>query len=407
MTSEASLTDSELTDVLGVFRDALGVSLGVSAEVDRSEVDRSAVAEQVKAGDELEDVAKDHGISPSRVAMIAWRQVYADRYTQQERAALDDANVSLHTRLRVACDGEHTRRRFVGLAHLSEDQLEDAARAGLVAKGQRRTKAEMASFRLTLYNILAGDNPMTVRQVFYQMVGRGLPKAENEYARVQQELVKMRRGEVFPQIPYGWIADATRWQRKPTTYTDLEEALERTQQTYRRDLWANQPVYVELWLEKDALAGVLVDVTSEWDVPLMVSRGFSSVSFLYEASESIWAKNKPAHIYIFTDRDRSGDDIAASIESSLTDLAPDADITCHRAAVTEDQVRDLDLPTRPPKREGDPPAVELDAIPAGELRRIARDCIERHIDPDLLERTRAAEAAERETLEAVVDEFTA
>ena len=59
--------------------------------------------------------------------------------------------------------------------------------------------------------------------------------------------------------------------RKPTTHSSLEAALIRTAETYRRAIWDEQNAYVEVWLEKDALAGVLVEVTRQWDVPLMVT----------------------------------------------------------------------------------------------------------------------------------------
>ena len=41
---------------------------------------------------------------------------------------------------------------------------------------------------------------------------------------------------------------------------------------YRRAIWDDQDVYVEIWLEKDALAGVVYDETEKWDVPFMVTR---------------------------------------------------------------------------------------------------------------------------------------
>ena len=75
--------------------------------------------------------------------------------------------------------------------------------------------------------------------------------------------------------------------RRPITYSSVEDALKRTAETYRRALWDDAPVCVEIWLEKEALAGVLVDVTDEWDVPLMVTRGYPSMSFLYSAAEAI------------------------------------------------------------------------------------------------------------------------
>ena len=92
-------------------------------------------------------------------------------------------------------------------------------------------------------------------------------------------------------------------------------------------VWDEQNAYVEIWLEKDALAGVLVDVTQKWDVPLMVTRGFASLSYLHEAAETIRDQNKPTYLYYFGDHDPSGVDIPRQVERRLREFAPDSDIT--------------------------------------------------------------------------------
>lgn len=289
--------------------------------------------------------------------------------------------------------------------------LEEVDAAGLNAAGNRRTKLEMARFRQELFLVLVKQRPMTVRQVFYQMTLGGLGKTEACYKRVQCELVNMRRGKnrndkpVLPHVPYGWITDGTRWMRKPTTWNSVDELLSSVVQNYRRDLWEDQDAYVELWIEKDALAGVLMEETAQWDVPLMVSRGFSSATFLYEAAEAIKKKDKPAYVYVFTDYDRAGENIAKQIQKGFDEHAPDADITVERVAVTAAQIALYDLPTRPPKKKGDPPAVELDALPPDILREIARDCIEQHVDQGVLERTEAIEGQERESLTAFMGKW--
>ena len=94
--------------------------------------------------------------------------------------------------------------------------------------------------------------------------------------------------------------------RKPDTHSSPEEALANTARTYRKALWDDQDAYVEIWCEKDALAGVLYKETAVWDVPLMVSRGFASLTFLAEAAEAIAAEGKPAYLYYFGDHDPSG-----------------------------------------------------------------------------------------------------
>jgi hypothetical protein len=128
----------------------------------------------------------------------------------------------------------------------------------------------MDHIRRALYDSLTADNPATLRQVFYRLVSAGvIAKTEAEYKHtIIRLLTEMRRAK---EIPFGWIADNTRWMRKPTTFDSLEDALQSTAKHYRRALWQEQSVYVEVWLEKDALAGVLYEVTGQWDVPLMVT----------------------------------------------------------------------------------------------------------------------------------------
>ena len=120
-------------------------------------------------------------------------------------------------------------------------------------KRHRSTKAEVEQRRLNLYDIVNSGQPMTVRQVFYQAVFRGIvEKAESGYAKVQTDLTLMRRAG---ELPYGWLADNTRWQRKPRSFNGGEEALEDTARLYRKNLWMGADAYVEIWLQKDALSG--------------------------------------------------------------------------------------------------------------------------------------------------------
>jgi len=258
--------------------------------------------------------------------------------------------------------------------------------------------------------ILAEDHPMTVRQVFYRMLPLGLiQKEEAEYkGTVCRLLTRLRREGV---VPYGYIADHTRWQRKQATYGSMEDAIGYWTRAYRRELWAEQDAYVEVWCEKDALAGVLFEVTNEWHVPLMVVRGFSSLSFLHDAGEALSAINKPAYLYYFGDHDPSGVWISRKIEQELRAFAPDAEIHFERVAVTPEQIDLLNLPTRPTKKsdsrsrtfKGE--SVELDAIPPATLRALCETYITMHIDKRRLARTRRAEAAERESLRAFAERF--
>ena len=157
------------------------------------------------------------------------------------------------------------------------------------------------------------------------------------------------------------------------------------------------------------LAGVLADITYPWDVPLMVSRGYASLTYLHSVAEDLQDQEKPCYLYHFGDHDPSGEDIGRSIEARLREFAPDAEIYFEKVAVTPDQIRAWDLPTRPTKKtdsrskgfRGE--SVDVDAIPPRELRELCEECITQHIDPDVWERTRCIEEEEWDVLRNVLD----
>lgn len=274
-------------------------------------------------------------------------------------------------------------------------------------KRRRRTKSEMNQIRDAVYKLLAENWPMTVRQVFYQLTVRGVvDKTEPEYKSVTRLLGEMRLTGI---VPFGWIADGTRWMRKPQTWSSVESALRRTAEAYRRSVWDHQDDYVEVWLEKEALAGVLYEVTQQWDVPLMVTRGYSSLSFLYNAAETISVYNKPTFLYYFGDYDPSGVDISRNVQRRIHQFT-DVPFHFERVAVTPEQIEEWQLPARPTKTKDtrslgfSGESVEVDAIPPGRLREIAEECILRHIDPDALEALHLAERSERELLLKIAGE---
>ena len=274
-------------------------------------------------------------------------------------------------------------------------------------KRQRATKAEMLDRRAALLSIVSAMQPMTVRQVFYQASVRGVvEKSEAGYGKVQRDLADMRRDG---SMPYHWLADTIRYRIKPETYGGVAEALQATARFYRKALWADADAHVEIWLEKDALRGVLHPVTDFYDVSLMVTRGYASLSFLYGAAEYISELDRPAFIYHFGDYDPSGVDAARKIRDTLREMAPDAPIHFYRVAVTPEQVQEWNLPTRPTKRSDSRSkrfgavSVELDAVEPETLRGLVRQCIEDHLPADELNILKVAEESERRLLTGMVE----
>lgn len=265
---------------------------------------------------------------------------------------------------------------------------------------RRSSKYEVEQRRAELLEIVAEGKPMTVRQVFYQATVRGIvEKTENGYSKVQVDLTVMRRSGV---LPYDWLADNTRWQRRPRTYADPTTALIETAELYRKSLWREVWADVEIWLEKDALSGVVMPITSQYDVPLMVARGYASLSFLHSAADAMRGRTWPTYVYHLGDYDPSGVNAGEKIEQTLKEMAPDAEIHFERLAVNIEQIKALDLPTRPTKSSdtrsktfGDI-SVELDAIHPDALRNIVENAINRHLPQDELAVLLEAERSEKE-----------
>lgn len=274
-------------------------------------------------------------------------------------------------------------------------------------KRRRATQAEMRARRARLAAIVAEMHPMTVRQVFYQATVLGIvEKSEAGYARVQTDLVQLRRDAA---LPYGWIVDNTRWVRAPRTWASIEDALRETALLYRKALWQEAGSRVEIWLEKDALSGVLWPIIEEYDVALMVTRGYASLSFLHAAAEAINGAGCPVWIYHLGDHDPSGVDAARKIERELRCGAPEAEVHFQRLAVTPEQIESWSLPTRPTKTSDSRAkgfgavSVELDAISPRVLRALVRHAIEQHLPRTELEALQRVEAAERHTLSGIVE----
>ena len=137
--------------------------------------------------------------------------------------------------------------------------------------------------------------------------------------------------------------------------------------------------------------------------------GFSSVTFLYSAAETIGYYGKPTYIYYFGDHDPSGVDISRVVNKDLRGFAPDVPISFERVAVTPEQITDWDLPTRPTKKSdsrskqftGD--SVDVDAIPPAQLHVLAEQCVGRHIDEERLTTLLLTEQLERKTLVSIAE----
>jgi len=266
--------------------------------------------------------------------------------------------------------------------------------------------ATALAIRSAVHDLTATYDRMTVRQTFYALEVAGIvEKTEAGYRQVQAQVLRLRREGL---LPWEFITDGTRWQRKPESFDTVEDAMATMARTYRRDLWRSQNKRIEIWLEKDALADLVVDATSKWDVSLMVSRGQSSATFLRNAAkqaEAAWQQaGVETFIYALYDRDAGGRRAARTVERELPEHAPGVPINFTLLGVTDAQVEDWQLPSRPAKQSDpeadkfDGRAVELDAIPPDKLIGLVENAIVEHVDTRSWAIEQSIEHEEREVL---------
>ena len=286
---------------------------------------------------------------------------------------------------------------------------------------KRRTKAEMATFRNAIYNIVADNQPCSVRQVYYIGIGQLWEKDQGgsraNYKRVVRELGVMREAG---EIPWSWITDATRYCRIPTMYDSHEDALQRTAEHYRRDLWSSQPRRVEVWAESDSISGVVDPETRRLGVGLFSCRGQASKTFAQTSAESYMRIGKPVTILYVGDWDPTGLAIPRSLEERLHRYAPGVDIDFRRLAVTADDISTMDLTTHEVNASDpnyrryaqecrfvglDPQiSVEVEAVPPPALRDRVKSALYGLVeDAETWNATIAAEESEREILTAMAN----
>ena len=236
---------------------------------------------------------------------------------------------------------------------------------------------------------------ITLRQLYYQLVAKNvIPNKEREYKRLSRLLTKARMSGL---VDWSAIEDRNRSPTRLGTFKDLTEFMGAVKGSFRIDMWENQPKYVEVWIEKDALSSVFWQVCQTYNCVLMVNKGYGSTSSIYDAyermSDAISRGSKPIILY-FGDHDPSGMQMTEDVESRLQVMLGETDqITVERVALNMDQIREHDPPVNPVKftdsrspayvdRYGDD-CWEIDALPPDVLQGLVKVRIDGLIDHDI------------------------
>lgn len=162
---------------------------------------------------------------------------------------------------------------------------------------------------------------LTLRQLYYQLVTRDIiPNKLPEYAKVSKLL---KEGRMAGIVDWDAIEDRLRQPYTPSAWETAKLILEASISQFQVPRMKHQPNYLEVWVEKDALSGVLKRVTSKYHVPILVNRGYSSASAMYDSynrfKDAIENRQRVTILYL-GDYDPSGIDMIRDIRDRITEF---------------------------------------------------------------------------------------
>ena len=255
---------------------------------------------------------------------------------------------------------------------------------------------------------------LTLRQLYYQLVARDLiPNVVREYAKLSETCVIGRMNGLID-----WDAMEDRLRKPYLTYAvdSIEEAIEDTITQYRRNRQEGQPCNIEIWTEKDAVSNILKRVSIYYHTRLMVNRGYTSCSAMYEAFNRVdKAPNDDGSAILYVgDHDPSGLDMVRDIDDRLNEFGVKC-LIVKQVALTRTQIDKYNLPPNPAKVT-DPRAKlyikeygfeswELDALKPDVLHDIVYDAVLDEIDVGKVNAIIAKEDSDKDRLKKIIGEI--
>lgn len=268
----------------------------------------------------------------------------------------------------------------------------------------------------------SGYGPMTVRQVFYRLVGNyGYDKTELAYKRLAEYLVKARRSRM---ISFASIRDDggtssggdSGWDSLDEFLNDLAK----WSTTFDINKTIGQPHEIELWCEAEGMVPMLSQMVAPWNVRVTGSGGFSSVTVTHEFAARVARRDKPTVLLHVGDYDPSGESIFLSMcqdigcfvtgknggflysDGSVEDAEERPVFIPKRVALTESQVAEYDLPTAPPKVSDSRSAnwigetTQAEAMPPDLLAEVVTAAVQEYVDQDKIDDLERQQAEDRE-----------
>lgn len=191
---------------------------------------------------------------------------------------------------------------------------------------------------------------LTLRQVYYQLVARDIiPNKEKSYKMLSALISDARLAGL---IDWTAIEDRTRNLRRNSHWTTPGDMIDSAAYSYHLDHWTGQKNYVEVWVEKDALIGIVGQICGRLDVPHFSCRGYVSQSEMWGAAQRLHRHKKQGqHIILLHlgDHDPSGQDMSRDIQERLAMFNDDLNVEFHRLALNMEQIDRYSPPPNPTK----------------------------------------------------------
>ena len=255
---------------------------------------------------------------------------------------------------------------------------------------------------------------LTLRQLYYQFVARGyIPNNQRSYKNLANTISKARWAGY---IDWEGIEDRTRGLERNLHLDGPRSAIELVREQYGIDMWENQDTAVEVWIEKEALAGVIQKVCSELDVPFFSCRGYVSSSEMWRAYKRFDVNGKRTVVIHLGDHDPSGIDMTRDNQDRFDKFFgwPDC-VEIRRIALNMNQIEEYDPPPNPTKltdsraqdyiRRYGYESWELDALDPKTLIGMIRDTVDEYRDPDLWETKENQLAEEKAVLDGIIEKL--
>ena len=254
---------------------------------------------------------------------------------------------------------------------------------------------------------------LTLRQVYYQLVARGyIPNNERSYKNLGNLI---NDGRLAGLLDWYAIVDRTRNIKRNAHWEDPQSVIESAKYTYMLDRWQHQPNYVEVWVEKDALIGIVSQICRKLDVPHFSCRGYTSQSEMWAAAQRFINQDhrESRTIIHLGDHDPSGIDMTRDIRERLALFGADVDVK--RVALTMEQIERFSPPPNPTKltdarasgyiSEYGHECWELDALEPKIITSLIRNEVTALMDSDLFEEVERKEQTDKSNIQLVCDNY--